>query len=378
MVNFKTSRECRRCIMNSQADPDIEIDGDGICNHCRRYDTLLPVRVLKGEAGRQALDSIVAAIKERGKSHEYDCLIGVSGGVDSTYVAYLTKQYGLRPLAIHLDNGWNSELAVKNIERVMRTLEIDLHTEVLDWDEFRELQLSFLKSSTTDMEIPTDHAILAVLWKQAIKHNIKYIISGMNFATESTFVQSWVYGHWDWPYVKAVQKQFSGRKLRTYPHFTYPYLFYVHVMRAVRSVSILNYVDYEKPKAMEVLQKELGWQYYGGKHYESVYTRFMQGYILPKKFGVDKRYGHLSDLIRAGQMTREEALSELASPPYPAELFTKDYAFVLKKFGMTDEQFQEIMQAPVKTFRDYPNTERMARTLRSAITNARRMGLYPR
>lgn len=372
------ARECRRCIMNSTADPDLELDADGICNHCRRYDALLPIRVLKGEAGEKALAGIVEAIKQRGKGHDYDCVIGVSGGVDSTYVAYLTKKLGLRPLAIHLDNGWNSELAVKNIERTMQTLGVDLITEVLDWDEFRDLQLSFLKSSTTDMEIPSDHAILTVMWRQALKHNIKYIISGMNFATESTFVQSWVYGHWDWPYIKGVQKHFSGRKLRTFPHFSYFYLFYVHVLRAVRSVSILNYVDYEKPKAMEILQNELGWQYYGGKHYESVYTRFMQGYILPTKFGVDKRYGHLSDLVRSGQITREAALAEIAMPPYPAELFTKDYAFVLKKFGMTDEQFQEIMRATVKTFRDYPNSEWMARILRSAITNARRIGLYPR
>lgn len=369
---------CRRCIMNSAADPNLELDADGICNHCLRYDALLPVRVLKGDAGKQALAGIVEAIKQRGKGRDYDCVIGVSGGVDSTYVAYLTKQLGLRPLAIHLDNGWNSELAVKNIERTMQTLNIDLHTEVLDWDEFRDLQLSFLKSSTTDMEIPTDHAILAVLWREAVKHNIKYIISGMNFATESTFVQSWVYGHWDWPYIKGVHKHFSGRKLRTFPHFSYFYLFYVHVLRAVRSVSILNYVDYEKPKAMEILQNELGWQYYGGKHYESVYTRFMQGYILPTKFGVDKRYGHLSDLIRAGQISRDEALAEIATPPYPADLFARDYAFVLKKFGMTDGEFQEIMRAPAKTYRNYHNSEWMARALRSGITHARRIGLYPR
>jgi len=378
MTDAKPLLECRRCIMTSKADPDLELDAEGICNHCRRYDTLLPIRVLKGEAGKAELERIVAKIKADGKGKEYDCLIGVSGGVDSTYVAYLTKQLGLRPIAVHLDNGWNSELAVKNIERTMEKLGIDLYTEVLDWNEFRDLQLSFLKSSTTDMEIPTDHAILSVMWRQAVKRNIKYIISGMNFQTESTHVLSWVYGHWDWTYIKAVHRHFGGRPLRTFPHFSYLYLFYVHVLRAVRSVSILNYLDFEKPKAMEVLQDELGWQYYGGKHYESVYTRFMQGYILPTKFGVDKRHGHLSDLIRSGQMTREQALEEIAKPPYPADLFAKDYAFVLKKFGITDEQFQAMMQEPVKTFRDYKNSEWMSRLLRRSITFARRVGLYPR
>lgn len=364
--------------MNSVADRDLDVDDQGLCNHCRRYDELLPIRVLTGADGEAALSGLVATMKAHGEGRDYDCVIGVSGGVDSTYVAYLTKKLGLRPLAVHLDNGWNSELAVKNIERTMERLGIDLHTEVLDWDEFRDLQLSFLKASTTDMEIPTDHAILAVLWRQAAKHKIKYIISGMNFATESTFVQSWVYGHWDWPYIKDVQRRFSGRKLKSFPHFTYPYLFYIHGLRAIRSVSVLNYMDYDKPAVMKILEEELGWQYYGGKHYESVYTRFMQGYILPQKFGVDKRYGHLSDVVRSGKMTREEALAEIAEPAYPAELFQKDYAFVLKKFGMTDAKFQALMNEPVKTYADYRNTEWVARVLRSAITFARKIGLYPR
>lgn len=371
-------RECNRCIMSAAADPDIEIDDEGVCNHCRRYDTLLPIRVLKGEEGAAAIARIVEAMKARGRGRDYDCVIGVSGGVDSTYVAYLTKQLGLRPLAVHLDNGWNSELAVKNIQQTMQTLDIDLHTEVLDWEEFRDLQLSFLKSSTTDMEVPTDHAILSVLWTQAIKNDIKYIISGMNFSTESTFVQSWVYGYWDWYYIKKIQAKFGKKKLKSFPHFSYFYLAYVHLIRAIRSVSILNYVDYNKSDVMKILENDLGWKYYGGKHYESIYTRFIQGYILPEKFGVDKRYGHLSDLIRAGQMSRTEALEEIAKPPYDPELFKKDYDFVLKKFDLTDAQFQQIMAEPVKTFRDYSNSHWMEVFLRRAITTARKIGFYPR
>lgn len=371
-------RECNRCIMNATADPDIEIDVEGVCNHCRRYDALLPVRVLKGAEGEAAINRIVEAMKRRGRGRDYDCVIGVSGGVDSTYVAYLTKKYGLRPLAVHLDNGWNSELAVRNIERTMQTLGIDLHTEVLDWDEFRSLQLAFLKASTADMEIPTDHAIVSLLWREAIKYDIKYIISGMNFATESTYVQSWSYGHWDWRYIKSVNAVHGNRRLKTFPHFTYPYLFYVHVMRAIRSVSILNYIDFNKSEAMKVLENELGWQYYGGKHYESIYTRFVQGYILPVKFGVDKRYGHLSDLIRAGQLTKEMAIEEMKKPAYPPELFKKDHDFVLKKFGLTAAEFHEIMETPPRTFRAYGNSHGLGVLLRRIITAARKVGLYPR
>lgn len=370
--------ECRRCIMNSIADKDIVIDNEGICNHCRRYDALLPYRMVTGAEGEAALARIVDAIRKRGKGREYDCLIGVSGGVDSTYVAYLTKKLGLRPLAVHLDNGWNSELAVKNIELTMQRLSIDLHTEVLDWDEFRNLQLSFLKASTTDMDIPTDHAIQATLWRQARKHDIRYIISGMNFATESTVVKAWAYGHWDWPYIKDVHRRFGSRELRTYPHYTYSYLVYANFIRRMRSISILNYTEYDKAIVMDLLKKELNWKYYGGKHYESVYTRFIQGYILPKKFGVDKRYGHLSDLVRSGKLTKEDALQEMANPAYPEEMFAKDYMFFLKKFGMTEEQFQRIMNEPVKTYRDYRNTEWVGRILREGIALARKFGLYPR
>ncbi len=212
----------------------------------------------------------------------------------------------------------NPELAVRNIERVLRKLDIDLFTKVLDWEEFRDLQISFLKASTPDGEVPTDHASVATLWGEATRRGIGYVISGMNFSTESIGVPDWTYGHSDWRYIKDVHRQFGTVKLKTFPHFTLPYLaLYVNGIRRVRTVSILNYIDYRKDQAMDLLQRELGWQYYGGKHHESTYTRFYQGYVLPRKFGVDKRYGHLSDLVKAGQLTRAEALEEIKHPPYP-------------------------------------------------------------
>ena len=370
---------CSRCIMDTVADSSITFDGAGLCHHCRRYDALLSSRVLRGEEGRRALATLVNRIKEDGQRKDYDCIIGVSGGVDSTYVAYLVKQHGLRPLAVHLDNGWDSELAVKNIERVLRKLDIDLYTHVLDWEEFRDLQVSFLKASTPDGEIPTDHAIVAVLWREAARRGIKYFISGMNFATESINVPDWSYGDSDWRYIKDVQRRFGTMELKNFPHFTLSYLLlYLNAIRRVRTISILNYVDYHKQQAMDVLQSELGWMYYGGKHHESIYTRFYQGYVLPKKFGVDKRYGHLSDLVKAGQKTREQALEEMKRPPYPEDVQRQDVQYVCKKLGLKQVECDEIMNAPIKSFRDYKNSYGVYESMRNTVNWLRAQGLYPR
>jgi N-acetyl sugar amidotransferase len=377
-VPDQTHQACTRCIMNTMADRGISFDEMGLCCHCQRYDRLVSARRLQGEQGREALQALVDRIKAAGRGHEYDCIVGVSGGVDSTYVAWLVKQRGLRPLAVHFDNGWNSELATRNIELVLRNLGIDLHTHVVDWEEFRDLQLAFLKASTPDGEIPTDHAIGALLWKQAASRGIKYIISGMNFATESISVPEWSYGHSDWRFIKDIHRRFGSVKLKTYPHFSLFYLFYANILRGTRIVSILNYVDYDKEQAMTLLRNELGWKDYGGKHHESIYTRFYQGYVLPRKFGVDKRYGHLSDLINAGQISRTQALAEMQRPPYAEELQQQDLAYVSKKLRLSTEQFADIMGAPVKSFRDYRNLYGFVQFLRNTVNALRKRHLYPR
>jgi N-acetyl sugar amidotransferase len=365
--------------MDTVADRSIHFDAAGLCHHCTRYDRLLDTRVVKGEEGRRQLGLLVDRIKRQGRGREYDCLIGVSGGVDSTYVAYLVKQHGLRPLAVHLDNGWNSELAVKNIERVLKKLEIDLYTYVIDWEEFKDLQISFLRASTPDGEIPTDHAIVSLLWREATRRGIKYIISGMNFATESIGVPDWSYGHTDLRYIRDVHRHFGTVTLRSFPTISLSYLFfYVNLIRRVRTISILNYVDYNKGQAMQVLQNHLGWVYYGGKHHESIYTRFYQGYLLPKKFGVDKRYGHLSDLIKAGQITREAALEEMQQPPYPVHLQQQDIQYVCKKFGFSEAEFAAIMSEEIRSFRDYRNSYSIFQGMRHAVNWLRSHGLYPR
>ncbi|MCC6298114.1 MAG: N-acetyl sugar amidotransferase [Anaerolineales bacterium] len=346
---------CVRCVMDT-TDPDITFDDRGVCNHCHAYDAMVRAEVFTGEDGQQRLLRMVDAIKEEGAGNKYDCIIGVSGGVDSTYVAYLVKKYGLRPLAVHFDNGWDSELAVSNIHKALNILGIDLHTHVIDWEEFRDLQLSFLKASTPDSEIPSDHAIVSLMYQMADELKIKYVISGRNVRTETHVAAAWSNGHFDWKYITSVHAMFGKAPLKTYPHRTIQEE--ERYRRTQVWFDILNYVDFVKKDAMKTLEQELGWKYYGGKHYESIYTRFFQGYILPYKFGYDKRRGHLSSLICSREITRSEALSELEKPTYPPALQEEDREYVVKKLGLTDAEFEAIMQLPKKNILDYPSYAR--------------------
>lgn len=349
-------RICSRCLMDT-TDPDIIFDENGVCNHCHDHDRLMKQKVVTGKAGEVHLQKLVEEMKRDGHGKLYDCLIGVSGGVDSTYVAYLVKKMGLRPLAVHMDNGWDSELAVKNIEETLKRLGIDLHTEVLDWEEFKSLQVAFLNASTPDSEIPSDHAIWAVLGNLADKLKVKYIVSGFNVRTETHLPRAWSQGHFDWKYIRSVFSQFGRGRLKTFPHigfFTYYRRLLTH-----RRVDILNYIDFNKAEAMKILEQELGWRYYGGKHYESIYTRFYQGYILPTKFGYDKRRSHLSSLICSGEMTRDAALKELDKPTYQPSMQEEDREYVVKKLGLNDEGFEAMLNAPKKTFWDYPSYGRV-------------------
>lgn len=347
---------CTRCIMDT-SDPDIVFDDDGVCNHCHKYDRIVASRVvLEPEARQAALDRAVEEMKQQGKGKSYDCIIGVSGGVDSTYVAYLTKELGLRPLAVHFDNGWNSELAVANIEKTLNKLGIDLDTFVVDWPEFRDLQLSFLKGSTPDGEVPTDHAIAALLYSRAHRHGLKYILTGVNVASESVMPIRWGYGYSDMRYIGAVHREFGSKKLRTYPNYSLVRLAYYMKVRKIRMFPILDYVPYEKEDAMQLIQDELGWVYYGGKHYESIYTRFYQAQVLVEKFNIDKRRAHNSNLVLSGQMTRDEALDALEAPVCPPDLAASDKQYVLKKFGLSDNEWGDMMGREVKYFSDYPNS----------------------
>ncbi len=342
------------------SDPEIEFDENGICNRCREYEFYLATTVPPLEKRDQLLKELVAQIKAEGASHDYDCVIGVSGGVDSTYVAYVVKQQlGLRPLAIHLDNGWDAELAVANIEKCLKTLNIDLYTCVLDWDEFRELQLAFLRASTPDSEAPTDHAINSILKKKANELGVRWLLMGNNIATEGIRVTAWSMGQMDWRYIKSINRMFGTRPLKTFPHCSLWQDAWVRYVKRQKSVDILNYVDYNKERALQILTRDLGYVRYSGKHHESVYTRFFQSYILPKKFGFDKRRAHLSPLIMSGQITRDQALKEMQKEIEPAEQLRHDKTFVAKKFGISEAEFDAIMALPPKSFWDYPSNEKL-------------------
>jgi N-acetyl sugar amidotransferase len=350
---------CVRCVMDT-TDPDIVFDENGVCNHCHNQERMIHEFVVSGEAGLSQLEQISEKIRHEGKGKTYDCVIGVSGGVDSTFVAYKAKELGLHPLAVHLDNGWDSELAVKNIEQTLKLLGIDLYTDVLNWEEFKDLQVAFLRASTPDSEIPTDHAIWGTLGNMAEKVGVKYIISGFNVRTETHLPSAWPHGHYDWKYIRSVHRMFGKVPLKSFPHQDLLTIYKRRVTQ--RKVDILNYLDYSKEDAMQLLQEKLGWKYYGGKHYESIYTRFYQGFILPVKFGFDKRRVHLSSLVCSGQMTREQALKELEKPTYSPAMQEEDREYVIKKLGLSDESFEAIMNAPKKSYWDYPSYGPMMRS----------------
>jgi N-acetyl sugar amidotransferase len=371
MENNRVNKVCSKCVMDETAR-EITFDEYGVCNYCKYYDEVLVNEIFSSKGGNEKLEKLIEEIKRKGTNSKYDCLIGLSGGVDSSYVAYLVaKQYGLRVFAVHLDNGWNTELAVANVEQIVKRLGIDLSTYVLDWKEFRDIQISFLKSSISNIEIPTDHAIWALLIKTAGKMKIPFIIAGNNVVTESIMPDSWLYGSKDSKLIKSIHKRFGKVKLNSYPSLsTFNYIDYL-LIRGIRWVPILNYIDFVKADAKKLLIDELGWRDYGGKHYESIFTRFFHAYFLPKKFGYDLRISYLSAMICSGQMTRDAALTELSLPPAPEEVLFQDREYVMKKLGLTKNQFDEILAAPNKTFRDYPNNDRIWKRFNGLIKIAR-------
>lgn len=363
---------CSRCVMDETAT-EITFDESGVCNFCNHYDQVLINEIFSDKGGEEKLEKLIKEIKEKGKNSKYDCLIGLSGGVDSSYVAYLVaKRYGLRTFAVHLDNGWNTELAVANVEQIVKRLDIDLSTYVLDWKEFRDIQLSFLKSSISNIEIPTDHAIWALLIKTAGKMKIPFIIAGNNVVTESIMPESWLYGSKDSKLIKSIHQKFGKVKLKTYPSLsTFDYVDYL-LIRGIRWVPILNYIDFNKADAKKFLMDELGWRDYGGKHYESIFTRFFHAYFLPKKFGYDLRKSYLSALICSGQISRNEALEELSHQPASDDLLFQDREYVIKKLGLTHEEFDTILHEKPKSYKDYHNNEKLWQRFNWVIKIARK------
>lgn len=345
-------RICTRCVMDT-TDPEIVFDADGVCNHCHRHLQDMATKVFSGEDGRQRLERLADDVRKRHKGKPYDCVIGVSGGVDSTYVAWLVKDLGLRPLAVHLDNGWNSEIAVSNIANALQKLNIELYTHVIDWEEYKDIQRSFLLASVPDVEVPTDHAITACLQNVAEKFGVSTIIRGVNVNTESHHARSWSQGHMDYGYISDVHRKFGSGRVKTFPHLSYWQFLKLYRGGSIEVVDILDLADYTREKALARIQTDLGWRDYGGKHFESTFTRWFQGFYLPRKFGFDKRKMHLSSLISGGEITRDEALAKLQPPPYDEKLQDQDCDYVAKKLDFTRAELDAIIDAPPAFYEDF-------------------------
>lgn len=337
-------QQCSMSVMDTIGDPEITFDENGVCHYYQDYLKAEETYVLKGKAGEAKVEEWVKILKENGRGKKYDCLLGVSGGVDSTYLAYKAKELGLRVLCVHFDNGWNSELAVQNIEHIVSKCGFDLYTYVINWEEFKDIQLSFFKAHVIDIEAVTDIAIFAALDKICSDHKLNYILDGRNVVTEEVLPDNWTFKNT--VNLKDIHDKFGTVPLKTYPIMNIWRETYLRLFQPFVSVQLLNYLPYHKKEVKQIIMKELGWKDYGGKHYESVFTRFYQGYILPKKFNVDKRKAHLSNLIFSGQITKEEALEELKQPICSAELIKEDKEFALKKLGFSEAEFDAYIAHP--------------------------------
>lgn len=355
--------------------PNIRFDANGVCQFCQMHDEMDLLYPL-GAEGQRRLEKIVEQIKRDGRGKPYDCICGVSGGRDSTYILYtVAKVLGLRPLAVHFDNGWNSEIAVTNIQNACSKMDIDLETVVADWQEFRDLLVSFLRASVPDVDIPTDVAIHGVLHKMAAKEGVKYILNGHCYRTEGIAPLYWTY--LDGRYVKSVHDQFGNVKLNDFHNFTVSDFVNYGYIKGIKVVNILNYMTYEHENVDKVLKEEMDWTYYGGHHYESTYTRFIQSYYLPAKFNIDRRRTELSALTRAGQQTRDMALELLSTSPIEGDWEDlRDY--VLAKLDLSRADFDTIMNAPNKSFRDYPTYYPLIQSLRLPLKIATALNILPR
>ncbi len=347
---------CTQCVMDT-TDPDLLFNNQGVCQYCETLKIHYENTIARTDMQIAAdLQSAAALIKKRAGNAKYHCVLGMSGGVDSSFAADLVvNKMGLNPLIVHFDNGWNSSIAVENIKKIVTKLNIDMLTYVIDWDEFKDLQRAFLYASVLDIEMLTDNAIYGATLKIAKEQKIKCIVSGGNFTTESGLPNAWRWDKLDAKNIKAIHRQYGTRKLKSFPIYG-PWKFIIdRSFRNFHYFSPLNIIHYNKTTAMQHLKNQFGWQYYGGKHYESVFTKFYQAYILPVKFGIDKRRAHLSSLIRNLEMTREDALLEMSKPPYDDLVLKQDIDYIQKKLELSADEFKKIMATCPKKHTDYPS-----------------------
>jgi len=350
-------QSCTRCVMDT-TDSKITFDENGVCDHCRNYEKNIKLFCNPNEDRTKELMKWAEKIKKEGKGNDYDCILGLSGGADSSYLAHIVKEVmGLRPLAFVVDTGWNLNVAVENIEKIVKGLDLDMYTEVINWKEMADFQLSMFKSQISSQDAPQDHAIFASLYNYAVKHHIKYILTGSNNSTE--FIRppvEWIYMN-DLTMYKDIHKKFGKRPMKTFPQcgiLTYRILYFYFY--GLRRFYPLDYVIYDKAEAECFLHEKYGWTKYENKHYENVFTKFFEGYYLPTKFGFDTRKNVCSNQILARTMTREEAIELLKKPPYDQDLMEQDKEYIAKKLGISTQEFEEIIAGENKTPMDYKNS----------------------
>lgn len=343
---YSRMRICTRCI-STEDTPGISFNEDGLCNYCQMHEEM-EQEYPTGAEGKKILADIVVAIKKTGRGRKYDCVLGVSGGCDSSYLLYKLKEMGLRILAVHFDNTWNSDIATTNIYKVLKKLDIDLYTHVVDNKEYDDIYRSFLKASVKEIDAPTDIALITTLYQAASKNKVKYIIDGHSFRTEGIVPTGFVY--MDGKYIDSVQRKFGTYKFKTYPNLWILHWFKWMMIDGVKRVRPIYYMDYDKEKTKKVLAEKFGWQWYGGHHMENRFTYFAVNYYMPVKFNADLRGPELSGLIRAGHITRDEAFKRLAEPK---QIDKGIIELVQKRLGISDQELEKYMKAPNKTFRDY-------------------------
>jgi N-acetyl sugar amidotransferase len=362
---------CSRCIYDAHV-PNIEFDAAGVCSYCHMMERM-EAEYPQGAAGAKRLEQIVDQIKRDGKGKQYDCVLGVSGGCDSSFLLHEMTKMGLRPLAAHFDNTWNSTIATENIHTVLRKLNIDLFTHVVDNEEADAICRSFLLSGVPDIEAFTDVAGAATMYLAAAKHGIKYIIEGHSFRTEGISPLGWLY--FDGKYVESVTKQYSGRKLETYPNlWMSSFLKWILVDR-IKKIRPLYYMDYDKEAAKKMLAREYGWQWYGGHHLENRYTAFYHSYFMPRRWGIDQRANGFSALVRSGQMSRDEALAEMAEPPHLEDEIVE---LLKKRLGFSDAEFERVMTLPKRTYREFRTYKQTFERMRPFFYLMYKMDLVPK
>ena len=349
---------CSNCVMDT-TDSRITFDDKGVCDHCRTFFEKVKPNWHTDERGERELRAMVEEIKSSGKGKDFDCIIGMSGGIDSSYLTYIATEFGLRPLVFHVDAGWNSQEAVNNIEKLVDQLGLDLYTEVIDWEEMRDLQLAYFKSGVPHIDSPQDHAFFATMYKFAEQHDIKYILTGANLSTECIRNPiEWMYYQSDAIQLKDIHAKFGTKPLVNFPTTSIlRHKIWLPYVKGIRVVRPLNLVPYDKAAAVDLLVNKFGWQPYPQKHFESRFTRFYEGYWLPKKFGYDTRKVQFSSLIVTGQMTREEALEKLKTPALDDATVRQEFEYVANKLGISTEELQGYMDAPNKTYKDYKSQE---------------------